>query len=272
MKVRFLGTAAFEGIPSLFCSCELCRKAMELGGKNIRTRTSVLLDDDLKVDFPPDTMYHMLRDRLDLDRVKDILLTHSHTDHLYAPDLAARLPGYAQAGESPIHLYGNDLAIAECLRALNAEGGVRGKYAIHRAQPFRRIELQTGIAVPLPASHDPNETCLLYYIEKSGKTVLYGHDGGWFPEETWNWLRDKKLDLAILECTMGRIDHRTNHMNVDAVLETVDKFAEYGMMKPGGAVAVTHFSHNAHLLHEELIGIFEPHGIRVAYDGMVLDM
>jgi len=82
MKVRFLGTAAFEGIPSLFCGCALCAKAKQIGGKELRTRTSVMIDDDLKVDFPPDTLLHMHRDGIDLDQVKDLLFTHSHSDHL----------------------------------------------------------------------------------------------------------------------------------------------------------------------------------------------
>jgi phosphoribosyl 1,2-cyclic phosphodiesterase len=43
MKIQFLGTTAFEGIPSLFCQCTTCKKARSLGGKNIRSRTSVLI-------------------------------------------------------------------------------------------------------------------------------------------------------------------------------------------------------------------------------------
>lgn len=274
MKVHFLGTAAFEGIPSLFCRCELCRKAKELGGPNIRTRTSVQIDDELKIDFPPDTYLHMLRDGLDLEQVKDLILTHSHSDHLYPEDLVARLPGYAQSAEHTIHIYGHDLPLTSSARMLQLEGGAAGKFAFHRVQPFERTVLQgtTAAIVPLPASHAPLETCLLYYIEKEGKTVLYGHDSGWFPEATLEWLKGKRLDLAILECTVGKSPHRTSHMNVDAVLETRALFEEAGVMKPGGKTVVTHFSHNAGLLHEDLQAIFNPHGIVVAYDGMVLKL
>jgi len=116
------------------------------------------------------------------------------------------------------------------------------------------------------------ETCLLYYIEKDGKTIFYGHDSGWFPDETWDFLKDKKLDLAILECTTGRSKYRRNHMNVDSVLETKAWFEANGVLKPGSQVAVTHFSHNAHLLHEDLTAIFEPHGIQIAYDGMIINL
>ena len=31
MKLTYLGTAAAEGLPALFCNCEFCQKARELG-------------------------------------------------------------------------------------------------------------------------------------------------------------------------------------------------------------------------------------------------
>ena len=33
MKIKYLGTAAAEGITAVFCECETCKKAIELGGK-----------------------------------------------------------------------------------------------------------------------------------------------------------------------------------------------------------------------------------------------
>ncbi|QJD84213.1 MBL fold metallo-hydrolase [Cohnella herbarum] len=272
MKIRFLGTAAFEGIPALFCGCDGCKRAKELGGKNYRTRTSVMLGDELKIDFPPDTLTHMHRDGFDLDKVKDLIFTHSHSDHLYAEDIVARFPGYAKSEEHPIHVYGNDLTLAKIRQTFEANGGDRGKFVLHRVRPYETVQLQTAVVVPLYAAHDPNETCLLYYIEKDGKSILYGHDSGDFPEETWEWLKDKRLDLAILECTMGNVDYRKTHMNVEAVLETTAQLREQGIMNQDGRVVVTHFSHNAQLLHSELEEIFLPHSITVAFDGMIVDL
>ena len=53
MKIRYLGTAAAEGWPALFCSCPICTKARAQGGKNLRTRTQAILDGELLLDFPP---------------------------------------------------------------------------------------------------------------------------------------------------------------------------------------------------------------------------
>jgi len=272
MNIHVLGTAAFEGIPSLFCGCETCKQAFQSGGRNIRTRTSIMIDGELKIDFPPDTYLHMLRDGLDLDKVKDLLFTHSHSDHLYAEDLVARLNGYAQSGDEPIHVYGHDNVLAKCMQVLALEGGPKNKFEFHRVQPFERYQMQTASILPLPAGHAALETCLVYVIEKDGKTIFHGHDSGWFPDSTWEKLKEQKLDFVILECTSGRSPNRYGHMNVDAVLETKQWMEENGVLNPGAQVIVTHFSHNAHLLHEDLVAIFEPHGIQVAYDGMIVEL
>ena len=34
MRLFFLGTAAAEGFPGIFCKCERCREARKLGGRN----------------------------------------------------------------------------------------------------------------------------------------------------------------------------------------------------------------------------------------------
>jgi len=69
MKVVFLGTDATEGWPAVFCQCVNCRRAKNAGGKNIRTRSSVLINTDLKIDFPPDTYHHVLKHRVEVDPV-----------------------------------------------------------------------------------------------------------------------------------------------------------------------------------------------------------
>ncbi len=67
MKIRYLGTAAAEGIPAIFCDCEVCRKSRELGGRNFRTRSQAIIDDTLLIDFPSDTYAHFLNYNLNAD-------------------------------------------------------------------------------------------------------------------------------------------------------------------------------------------------------------
>ncbi|MEK5252809.1 hypothetical protein NST74_05035 [Paenibacillus sp. FSL F4-0125] len=58
---------------------------------------------------PAYTLHHSIRDSIDMDKVRDLLFTHSHSDHLYPEDLLIRALGYAQFNEEEeLHLYGHD--------------------------------------------------------------------------------------------------------------------------------------------------------------------
>ena len=47
MKLKYLGTAAAEGQPGIFCRCALCLEASRRGGKDIRTRSQALVVGDI---------------------------------------------------------------------------------------------------------------------------------------------------------------------------------------------------------------------------------
>lgn len=53
MKIHFLGTAASEGIPNPFCRCEHCQQARIRKGKDLRTHSSAIIDDELLIDVAP---------------------------------------------------------------------------------------------------------------------------------------------------------------------------------------------------------------------------
>ena len=58
MKMTWLGTAAAEGWPALFCRCASCTESKKHGGKSIRSRSQSLVNGDLLIDFPADTYLH----------------------------------------------------------------------------------------------------------------------------------------------------------------------------------------------------------------------
>ena len=109
MKIRYLGTAAAEGAPALFCTCDHCAYARKAGGKEIRSRAGSILDDRLKIDFGPDSFMQMIQNRIDYTPLKSILVTHSHSDHFCASDIGYRKPGFANLPENypPVTIYGN---------------------------------------------------------------------------------------------------------------------------------------------------------------------
>ncbi len=54
MQITFLGTAAAPSMPIPFCTCQVCADARRVGGKNLRRRSSLMINDDLLVDIGPD--------------------------------------------------------------------------------------------------------------------------------------------------------------------------------------------------------------------------
>ena len=77
MKLTYLGTAAAEAVPGLFCECSFCEHARKRGGKEIRRRSGAIIDDDLLIDFSADTNLAMLSLGKRLSNVKDLIFTHS---------------------------------------------------------------------------------------------------------------------------------------------------------------------------------------------------
>lgn len=107
MKIKYLGTAAAEGVPAMFCKCESCENIRRLGKGEFRTRTQILIDGELSVDFPPEAYSNSLKYGFNLADLKYVFVTHSHMDHFYAHDFILRGYRYASGFSSPLHIYGN---------------------------------------------------------------------------------------------------------------------------------------------------------------------
>lgn len=273
MELQYWGTAASEGWPALFCRCEACRKARQLGGANIRTRSQACLDQSVLLDFPADTYLHALQYRRDLSDIRHVLITHSHEDHFYPLDMMLRVPPYAHDHEEPqMTVYGSDKVISMLEETIRSSGFSRDEVLPYlRAVPvcaFNPFTMGTYQVTPLLADHIPGEMCLLYLIEKDGKTLLYAHDTGIFPDATWEYLKGKKIDLVSLDCTFVTHSCRKNHMGLPEAVETRDRLLEMGCATPKSQFVINHFSHNIPVLHRELSKEAAKLGFLTAYDGM----
>src|SRR5438128_2714874 len=127
MEIILLGTAAAEGWPAPFCVCEPCEEARRRGGPNIRSRSGALIDDELKIDFCPDTVSQMQRTGRNLSRLKTILFTHQHSDHIVPTELEWAIQPFTQTPPTKIEICGNaatieriDRMIAEHPRVIEA--------------------------------------------------------------------------------------------------------------------------------------------------------
>jgi len=272
MELVLLGTAAAEGWPAPFCLCGACETARKIGGPNVRTRSGALIDDELKIDFGPDTVMQLQRCGRNLTKVRTLIFTHQHSDHFIASELewAAHPFTLTPPQANSIELCGNAQVLADIARTFAGT-----KYQL----PFVFREFKAGDQLTtvageevwaMPAQHVEG-ACLLR-IRRNGKTILYGHDSGAYPAETLERLSDgMKLDIALIDCTYGSTDSDRGHLGCAAVVRTVGELRKRGAIGDSTRIIATHFSHGGKWMHQDLVRYFMSHGIEVAYDGMVVN-
>ena len=273
MKIKFLGTSASEGYPALFCECENCRRARELGGRNIRTRSSVLIDDEFLIDLPPEILLKIQLLGISLSKIRILAITHTHIDHFAYTELSYRKKPFSLNELDYLNVIGNPTVI-RIIRDFFKEKINELKLNLVEVYPFEKYEINNYVIFPVKAVHITkfeDEIALNYVIQKGDKTILYGCDTGPYFDDTLNFLKRFKFDAIIFESTLcyGEWDY---HMSFND-LEVFRKWLETNnILKNNGKMYVTHFSHYMCPLHEELIKILEPKGIIPAYDFLDIEV
>ncbi len=279
MEIKYLGTAAAEGVPAVFCNCETCRTARRLKGKNLRSRAQVLIDGELSIDFPPDAYHHALMWDADLSAIKYLLVSHAHMDHFYASDFVLRGQVYAHAMTSPVlDIYANaetlEIYREQTRREMHKE--IADAIRLHAIKPFETLQFGAYTVHTLAANHSSREP-MLFFIEKGGKRVLHLYDTGVLPAETLEALRaigGPACDLINFDCTMvfGESYAGARHMGLPEDRRTLEKLTALGLADGHTKKVVTHFSHNNAPLEEVLARAEAEYGFLAAYDGMTLEI
>lgn len=142
-------------------------------------------------------------------------LPNSHRDHCCISELLFRAdPAFCiRTQTEPLHLYGNE-EIERRVKGMEEGELAAPNLTFDYLPPFQPREIAGVTVTPLLAFHNPPEKAYLYLLEQEGKRLLYGHDTGIFPEETFAYLAGKALDLVSLDCTAGVLDCQGGHMGL----------------------------------------------------------
>jgi len=273
MKLTYFGTAAAEGMPAVFCNCEVCKEARRLGGKNIRTRSQALINDDLLIDLPADTYFHFLTNGVEGDRIRHLLITHPHGDHLYPAELEMRHAPFAhEMREKTLDVYCGAGAESRILRVPNLK-----RVDVHRLSAYQPTAVGDYTVTALPARHmdDPAEEPFIYIIRGKDSTLLYANDTGYFFEEVFEYIKKEKLffDCISFDCTNVDLpcSDGNSHMAIDNNLRVNARLEQIGASSEKTVKIINHFSHNGNPLHHRLEETVRPYGWLVAYDGMQIE-
>lgn len=287
MKIQFLGTAASPSTPLPFCQCEVCIEARNIGGKNLRRRSSILVNDDLLVDIGPDIMSSSYNFNISLSKVSICLQTHFHEDHFDPEMIISRHAEYGSINSRELSL----VASRQTLEFMDSIIERRCDYgSIFNNEVAESFGIRLGILEPnksykigeyfvtgIPANHGLKEHgCFNFIIEDESSCVYYFTDTSIIGEPIWDYLKDsnKKADLIILDCTygIGYDSKQGDHLASKDFIKHVERFNSEGILKSSGEVYATHISHEGALEHEKFDVYAKEKGFSVAFDGMEIEL
>lgn len=286
MNITFLGTAAAPSMPIPFCVCEVCSEARRIGGKNLRRRSSLVINDDLVVDIGPDMATASFQHQFSLCGIGICLQTHPHTDHLDIGFILSRHAEYGAEISRNLLLAGSDetlKTIDELVSQQSTYGSIFDsetqsalKLKLLSRTPFKAYSIGDYHITGYPASHGNDQGFLLYSIVQEDHAVFYGTDTSVLSEEVWEHFQQEHIryDVVILDHTygIGFESRPADHLASKDVAAHADRFRECGLLKDNGVIYATHLSHEGILEHDELDEYAGEQGYRVAYDGLKLQL
>lgn len=264
MKLKYLGTAGSEGVPSMFCDCENCSAARALGGRNIRTRSQAIIDERILIDFPCDTFHHILKNNINIKRVEACLITHIHPDHLYPMDMR------------PDKHYGKAFKIfgsADVRDSLSEIPEHYHKYLdFNEIKPFEPFCVDEYTVTALKANHRTDNP-YIYSLSNGKVSILYAHDSGPFPEETWEYLENLGVcfNLISLDCHWGDDKDKTQggHGCLGVAQKMRERLICSNLANNSTIFVLNHFSHKGkNSVYDKFCVFAQKAGFTVAYDSM----
>ncbi len=284
--MKFLGTGAGEGTPNPFCSCRVCENARQTKGKEVRTRSSFLLNDKVIIDIGADFFAQSVLYDTSFVNVEHVLYTHMHDDHINYTMIWERLVRRA-GGERTLKIYVTEDAYRFFeefyLTSPLTEGGYlrEGNAEVIKLEFGNQYSIDEFLVTPYRSSHKTafEENGANYLIEKDERTLYYAVDSGYFLDETFLTLQGEKLDILIGECTFpiygeNYVDEKGGHMDLDMLDKNLRKLLELEVITKDTQIYLTHIS-PFNMTHAELCDYIKryegEHNICVAYDGMEID-
>lgn len=272
MKIKFLGTAAAEGVPGIFCTCVNCNRSRAIGGRALRTRSQSIIDDKLLIDFPADTFAHILKNNIQMAEVEHCLITHSHSDHLYPRDIERLLEKFAfMPSDYHLTIYGTK-KVGELIypKLVNKpKENICTWQTIHEFDCFMAGDYRI---TALPAVHDENSGPVIYQISDGSKHILYAHDTSYFHDSVWDFWKQEKpyFHLVSLDCTEACKPLRyIGHMGLAENIQVRDRMLAEGYADENTIFVCNHFSHQAtNVVYDDFVTIAAKEGFLVSYDDM----
>jgi hypothetical protein len=124
----------------------------------------------------------------------------------------------------------------------------------------------------LDGNHNDGECrSINYVITRKNRTFLYLSDTGYPFDKTLEALKNFKYDFIITEGTFGFGEDSNAHLGFDKNVRLLDFFTINKLWKNKPDYYITHVAPHWCPPHDEYSPIVEEKGLKLAYDGLVLE-
>lgn len=257
LRITFLGTGTSTGVPMIACDCAVCQST-DVRDQRLRCALWMQTPEmQWVVDTGPDFRMQCLR--AGVRQLDAVLITHPHTDHIMGFDDLRRFT-FGEDEFIPVYASAETLAALRRVYdfAFNGNNRYTGYLKPAPQEVSGRFDLGHTAVTPLPVQHGRVMTTGFLFQHAGGRRVAYLPDCKSIPDSTL-MLMDG-VDVLIVDA-LRRRGHPT-HFNVDEALAAARAVR-------AGLTWFTHISHD--LSHAELEAELPP-DVRVAYDGLVLEI
>ena len=287
MKLTFLGTGAGETYPGYWCECPHCTYARKHRGKNLRTNSSMVIDEELLIDIGPSCFDNAARFGVNLSKLKTLLVTHPHEDHLYPQHLRWRntdeslLPltyvekmrhGGPRFTDIPqLNIYGNSFVMETLRKSLDDMEEL--KINLHEIKEGKEEKTDGYRILPVRGNHGSQQGFShSYIIQKDEKTVLYALDSGSYDEDQFALIQEYQYDAVIMEGTTGLNEQYGGHMCLVNNIRIRDRLKENKCLRENSRFLLTHLSPHWCPPHDWYESIVASEGLELAYDGLQIEI
>ena len=249
-ELLFLGTCACDFSPRLKTDLK------DKFDKDARRSSALLIDGHVLIDCGIHTVESLGIAQISLSDITDIFITHLHIDH-YLPENIQKI---ADAKSEPLKLW-----MREGAEVCNYEN-VDVRYMTQ----FEKYEASSFSVTGIPANHSPSHFPQHFIVEYGDKSFFYGCDGAWFLHDSFKFLKDKHLSLAIFDCTCGDYvgDFRMGeHNSIPMIRMMLPSLKTIGAIDTETKIMISHLAPSLHKPHSETEKIIADFGT-VAYDGL----
>lgn len=252
-RFTLLGSGTSSGVPTPACRCEICSSG---DTRDKRLRPSLLIESrktTVLVDTSPDFRRQILK--YGVRKIDAVIYTHHHFDHIGGFD-DIRAFNYSTGKPMPIYLSEKTLASIKKNFFYSFEIPEQRGGGAPMVEPTivesGRLEIGDLSIELIDLLHGK----LKVFGLRIGN-FAYCTDVNFIPQDSMKKLRN--LDVLIIDAL--RYTEHTTHFTIDQALEVVAE------LKP----KKTYLTHIAHQVKNSICEKSLPEGVRLSYDGLVVE-